>query len=34
MYPLGKGVSINGGYEYESSIENYQTLKLGMRYDF
>ncbi len=33
-YPLGKGFSINGGYEYESSIENYQTLKLGMRYDF
>jgi len=33
-YPLGKGFSINGSYEYESSIENYQTLKLGMRYDF
>lgn len=33
-YPLGKGFAINGGYEYESSIENYQTLKLGMRYDF
>ncbi len=33
-YPLGKGFSINGSYEYEASIENYQTLKLGMRYDF
>jgi hypothetical protein len=33
-YPLGKGFSINGGYDFESSIENYQTLKLGMRYDF
>ncbi|HSA79045.1 MAG TPA: hypothetical protein VLG72_09330 [Nitrospirota bacterium] len=33
-YPLGRGFSINGSYEYESSIENYQTLKLGMRYDF
>ena len=33
-YPLGSGLSINGSYEYESSIENYQTLKLGMRYDF
>lgn len=33
-YPLGRGFSINGSFEYESSIENYQTLKLGMRYDF
>jgi hypothetical protein len=33
-YPLGKSLSINGSYEYEDSIENYQTLKLGMRYDF
>jgi len=33
-YPLSKRISINGGYEYESGIENYQTLKLGMRYDF
>ncbi len=33
-YPLSKSFSINGSYEYESSIENYQTLKLGMRYDF
>jgi hypothetical protein len=33
-YPLGKGLSINVNYEYEASIENYQTLKLGMRYDF
>ena len=33
-YPLDKGFSINGSYEYEDSIEDYQTLKLGMRYDF
>jgi hypothetical protein len=33
-YPLGKSLSINGSYEYEDSIETYQTLKLGMRYDF
>ncbi len=33
-YPLGKSLSINGSYEYEFSIENYQTLKLGLRYDF
>ncbi len=33
-FPLGKNFSINGGYEYETSLENYQTLKLGMRYDF
>jgi hypothetical protein len=33
-YPLGKSLSINGSYEYEAGIENYQTLKLGMRYDF
>ena len=32
--PLGKGVSINGSYEYENSLEKYQTFKLGMRYDF
>ena len=33
-YPLGRSLSINGSYEYEHSLENYQTLKLGMRYDF
>ena len=33
-FPLGKSLSINGSYEYEKSLENYQTLKLGMRYDF
>jgi predicted porin len=33
-YPLDKGFSINGSYEYEDGIEDYQTLKLGMRYDF
>jgi len=33
-YPLDKGFSINGGYEYEDGIEDYQMLRLGMRYDF
>jgi hypothetical protein len=33
-YPLDKNVSINGSYEYEDGLENYQTVKLGMRYDF
>ena len=33
-YPLSKSISINGGYEYEAAIENYQTMKLGIRYDF
>jgi hypothetical protein len=33
-YPLAKGLSMNGRYEYEHGIERYQTLRLGMRYDF
>jgi hypothetical protein len=33
-YPLNSGFSMNGGYEYEHGFENYQTLRLGMRYDF
>jgi hypothetical protein len=33
-YPFTKGFSVNGRYEYESSIERYQTVRLGMRYDF
>jgi hypothetical protein len=33
-YPLNNGFSVNGGYEYEHSFEKYQTLRLGMRYDF
>jgi hypothetical protein len=32
--PLGLGVSINGSYEFEDSLEKYQMFKLGMRYDF
>jgi hypothetical protein len=32
--PLGFGVSLNGSYEYEDSLEKYQMFKLGMRYDF
>jgi hypothetical protein len=33
-YPLYDGFSVNGAYEYEHSFEKYQTLRLGMRYDF
>jgi len=33
-YPLNNGFSVNGAYEYEHSFEKYQTLRLGMRYDF
>jgi hypothetical protein len=33
-YPLGRGFSMNGRYEYEQAIETYQVLRLGMRYDF
>jgi len=33
-YPLKDGFSVNGAYEYEHSFEKYQTLRLGMRYDF
>lgn len=32
--PLTKGLFITAKYEYENSIENYQTFKVGMRYDF
>lgn len=32
--PLGNGFSVNAGYEYEDSLEDFQTVKLGMRYDF
>jgi hypothetical protein len=33
-YPLNHGFSVSGGYEYEHGSEKYQTLRLGMRYDF
>ena len=33
-YPLISNFWFNGSYEFEDSIENYQTLRLGMRYDF
>jgi hypothetical protein len=33
-YPLGAQVSVNAGYEFERGIENYQTVKAGMRYDY
>lgn len=34
QYPFTKAFSVNGGYEYEDSIENYTIVKFGMRYDF
>ena len=34
QHPFTKAFSMNGGYEYEDSIENYTTVKVGMRYDF
>jgi hypothetical protein len=33
-YPLGAQVFLNAGYEFEHGIENYQTVKAGMRYDY
>ncbi len=33
-YPLGAQLSLNAGYEFEHGIENYQTVKAGMRYDY
>ena len=32
--PLGMGLTMNARYEYEDSIEDYHTLKVGVRYDF
>ena len=32
--PLAKGLFITAKYEYEQSVEDYQTVKIGMRYDF
>ncbi len=32
--PLDGGFSVNGAFEYEKTLEIYQTLKLGGRYDF
>ncbi|MHB8844143.1 MAG: hypothetical protein ACYC7L_05280 [Nitrospirota bacterium] len=32
--PVVKQVALSLGYEYEHSIETYQTLKAGIRYDF
>lgn len=33
-YPVYAAFSLNAGYEYEVGVEDYQTMKLGMRYDF
>ncbi len=32
--PFAQRYSVNGSYEYENSLEEYQTAKLGIRYDF
>jgi hypothetical protein len=32
--PLTKGLFVTAKYEYEQSVEDYQTFKIGMRYDF
>jgi hypothetical protein len=33
-YPVTKSFSLNGRYEFETGMEKYQTLRLGLRYDF
>ena len=33
-YPFAQHYALNGSYEFEHGFENYQTIKLGMRYDF
>jgi hypothetical protein len=32
--PFAQHYSVNGSYEFESGIEDYQTAKLGIRYEF
>jgi hypothetical protein len=32
--PLGRNVSLNGGYEFETGTDRFQTAKAGVRYDF
>ncbi len=34
ILPFAQRYSVNGSYEYENSLEEYQTAKLGIRYDF
>lgn len=33
-YPFAQHYSLNGSYELEQGIEDYQSIKLGMRYEF
>ncbi len=33
-YPFSGKYSANAGYEYETGLERFQTVKLGIRYDF
>ncbi len=34
LFPFAQKYAVNGSYEYEDSLEEYQTAKLGIRYDF
>jgi hypothetical protein len=34
ILPFAQRYSVNGSYEFENSLEEYQTAKLGIRYDF
>jgi len=34
QHPFTKNFSMTAAYEYEHGIENYNTVKIGMRYDF
>lgn len=33
-YPFAQHYALNGSYEFEQGLEDYQTAKLGMRYEF
>jgi hypothetical protein len=33
-YPIGQRYAVSGAYEFERGIEEYQTAKLGIRYEF
>ncbi len=32
--PLGRKLLVNAGYELDASVDDYNTMKLGLRYDF
>lgn len=33
-YPFAQRYAASGSYEFERGLEDYQTIKLGIRYDF